>query len=1375
MKSSASATNVIPEKSLDEFSVERKKEKDERTLLVNKNITVFGSPIRLTISSEMTNIIEQEQVIEKILQAMILDGMNQSYTVDYLREISYIAKEYIVSQLIIDKKTLSPEIFSMMFSVLEHPITSHQKRKISYIIQKIYSYIIQKYRNSLNNIQLGLYKNNPSIIAKYQYQEFGAGSYDEDGKWTYGKQNIPSLTTGRAIADSRIIHPIYGFVFSFFNIQNSDYNVLSFSEKNEEKFYVNNRGFFSHGEKERLQKFVRLHISQNISWSRQTNDDIYVVSGKVDLLDQENRFFKITATYFDSILTIDYYIDSGKKFSETKILVDNIRPSSQVYRRSIQFLSKFIASEFAAYVFAAKNNMMVPAMTQVVPNGNPQTALRNGGGVVSAPVVGTGQSAMPISVVRSAAHPAVDFHGMEGMYLHDRNIVLAKPLQKRPLFWNMFSNQILIDAHEPESANLSHLSSNFMIIAQKTKMRGKTKILAVNENRDITEELLVVHQGDFTHIDIGKVALGHLLDIRHTPEWSEFSALLTDVPYSISEKISHLEQDVIANLENTDITHEFVKYSINSSSLTLEKFPRVMTVHGNLTNTVKIFAHTIVDTFENANIISSYDEINHQIMLSARSGNNEEYNSSVYRYYSPEGISKSLYMLKNILEKFSLPEIPMLPNVNMVGTKQGDQKQSVFHYDLPIVEEQNNGLCYVIRLSAEHVPEEKDNGAKAKSSVKIENEEMEITHFSKFYQFKIMCNDSHGETLFVYDATRNFSSDHLPILSTLGLIYSGYLPDFIAWVNTRGMNFYRAFVSQNVQDAEAKDFSQEEASPIPFYFDNTLCTTQGHVARKWMTGTFPSVLDVNLNVSKGQYSILQHLLDSTASVDTIRKDGYSPALELNDSKNCKMLRAVMLFHDIGKISILDGGRGPFSENHGKVSASIARKFLEKFQFLESDIEQITKFIAHHDVFKNALEGKLGHLDEALSHIGRIAKTPSDIRMFYHIYRCDNDSFPEYIEDTEGEKVSSKIFITAEELCEHLVRNTKLAQYSPIKDSALHIPASKFLFPDSLKEVGNSESEFVIKTNNFLSSSVIRQESIRTNSYNPEYFHKMQHMIKEMQLNPDLSFARSLGMSYDGATGSVVRCFLWTDVSVLNSIFAFGLKKYAGSENRLIEAVINSPSPGHKTTTALFRDKDHPKLSAEAKAIIAFDYHVGNPIYHEELLAVRQLVRSWKISKMGRQLFSMNFDRYDIADQSSIALSLGYSSIVRRIFTSLNDPMPSISCLDPNRIALLTAYVLPRGIHVGSSINEIGQTHNSYAAYPAKIEVSGKNGNRSLVTLPALPFGELFLSPDHTHFCVIQSGDPQVLKSKKIGSGFGSPLIGEKGLWRGLPKISSGRI
>lgn len=1375
MKSSASATNVIPEKSLDKFSVQKNKEKDEHSLLVNKNITVFGLPIQLAESSEMKNIIDHEQVVEKILEAMILDGMTKSYSIEYLREISYIAEEYIVSQLIIDKKTISPEIFSMMFSVFEHPVTSHQKRKISYIIQKIYSYIIQKYRNSLNNIQLGLYKNNPSIITKYQYQEFGVGSYDEDGMWTYGKQNIPSLTTGRAVADSRIIHPIYGFVFSFFDIQDSKYNVLSFSEKTEEKFYVNNRGFFSHGEKEKLQKFVQFHLSQNISWSRQTNEDIYVASGKVSLFGQENRFFKITATYLDSVLTIDYYIESGKKFAENKILIENIRPSSQVYKRSIQFLSEFITMEFAAYVFAAKNNMMIPAMSQVIPNGNPQMTLRNGGGVVSIPVVGTGQSAMPISVVHSAPHPAVDFYGMEGMYLHNRNIVLAKPLEKRPIFWNMFSNQIMIDAHDSESVNLSHVCSNFMIIAKKTNMRGKTKILSLNENGDVTEELLAVHQENFTHIDIGKIALGHLLDIKNTPEWNEVSGILTDVPYSISEKHLSLEQDVVENLENMDMTREFVKYSINSSSLTLEKFSRVMTVHGNLTNTVKIFDHVIADTFENANIISSYETINYQIVASAKGDNNEEYNSSVYRYYSPEGISKSLYMLKNILEKLSVPEIPSLPNVSMLGIKHGEQKQSVFHYDLPIIEEQNNGLCYVVRLLAEHVPEKKEDEVKSKSSAKIENEETEITHFSKFYQFKIMCNDSHGETLFVYDATRNFSSDHIPILSTLGLIYAGYLPDFIAWVNTHGINFYRAFVKQNVQDAEAKDFSQEEASPVPFYFDNTLCTTQGHVVRKWMTSTFPSVIDVNLNVSKGQYSILQHLLDSTASVDTVRKDGYSPALELNNSAKCKMLRAVMLFHDIGKISILDGGRGPFSKNHGKISASIAKKFLEKFQFLDSDIAKITKFIAHHDMFKNALEGKLGHLDEALSHIGRIAKNPSDIQMFYHIYRCDNDSFPEYIQDMTQEKVSSKIFITAEELCEHLVRNTKLAQYSPIEDSAMNIPVSKFLFPDSQQEIEHSESEFVIKTNNFLSSSVIRQESIRTNSYNPEYFHKMQHLIKEIQLNPDLSFARSLGMSYEGATGSIVRCFLWTDPSVLNSIFAFGLKKYTGSENRIIEAVINSPSPGHKTTTALFRDGDHPELSAEAKAIIVFDYHAGNPIYHEELLAVRQLVRSWKISKMGRQLFSMNFDRYDISSQSSIALSLGYSSIVRRIFTSLNDPMPSISCLDPNRIALLTAYVLPRGIHVGSSVNEIGQTHNSYAAYPAKIEVFEKNGNRSIVTLPSLPFNELFLSPTHSHFCAIQSGDSQVLKSKKIGSGFGSPLIGEKGLWRGLPKISPRRI
>jgi len=1370
MPSSFSTTSIIPENSIDSAVVKRKKKLSHTNVLKQNYITIFGVPIAQLMSNQLKDIMSVEKVTEIIVEAMKLSGINNFFTDEYMEKIAISAQDHMATQMLFDKKTISADTFTKMFSVLEHSLTAHQKRKISTIIQNVYVYIIEKYRDKVNIIKLGLYRNNPSVVTKYMYQEFGSGTYDEDGTWTYGKQNLPYLSVGKARFDSDIIHPIYGFIFSFFNIKNLDYNILSFSEHNEEKFFVNNRGIFASGERARFISFLRKNISMDISWERIQNGNVYVVSGKTSILGQKLQFFKITATYFQSVLTIDFYTDSGKKFAEIKTIAENIRPRGQVYDRSIEFLSEFIASEFAAYVYAATKGMMIPFMAHVIPNGSPWSALRNGGGISSAPVIGTGQLAMPISVVRDAAQPAVDFYGMEGLYRHNSNVLLARPTEKRSMNWNIFSNQICIDAHQENLATFSHLSSNFSIISEKTNNKGETKIIVNNESKEVIEERIIFHGNALTYIDIGMIALGNLLDVKGAPSWQDYSATVENLPYLFRQQ-NNDTSNIIETLEQQDITEEAIKYCINSSSLTLEKFPKVMTLHGNLTNTSKIFDSNVVQQEDGTSFLSSFDEIHARIQTFETS---PEYNASSERFYSSKGISDSLYLLKYHLNNRADKTIPALRQVNKIGRPIRSESSSLMNYDLPIVEGQINGLCYVVRLFGEYIIENKKESVKAKSSISIDEDVVQNEHFQKMYEFKIMCNDAHGETLFVYDAKRTFSAEHLPILSSLGVIYTGYLPDFIAWVNTHGLNFYRAFITQNVQDAESKDFYVDESEFIPLYFDNTLCSSQGHVLREWLTKTFPSVADINLNVAAGQYSVLQHLIDSTSFVDMIRKDGYSPALEMNDSSKAKMLRAIMLFHDIGKISILDGGHGPFSENHGKVSASIAKTFLSRLDFTNEEVDKIVKFINYHDIIKNALEGKFGHLDEALSHVGRIAKNESEIKMFYHIYRCDNDSFPDYLDSGQKLLVSSKIFVSAEEFCDHLVQNTKLAQYSPISDLSQHISKSTFIFRDASKSVEDIEAEFVKKTNNFLSSAVIRQESIRTNSYNPEYYNKMRHMIEKMKKNPDLSFARSLGMSYEGATGSIVRGFLWTDPSILNEIFSLGLRKYFGSENRIIQAVINSPSPGKKSTSALFRHEDHPKLSAEAQAIIVFDYHVGNPIYHEELISVRQMVRSWKMSKMGRQLFSMNFDRYDIEEQSSIALSLGYSSIAKRIITSLNDPMPSISCLDLNRIALLTAYVIPNGVRIGNTINAIGQTYNSYVAYPAKIEVYGKNGNRSVVKLPALPHEEIFLPFDHTHFCVVDSGSSESIKIKQIGSGIGSPLIGKNGLWRGMPRISPRR-
>jgi hypothetical protein len=234
---------------------------------------------------------------------------------------------------------------------------------------------------------------------------------------------------------------------------------------------------------------------------------------------------------------------------------------------------------------------------------------------------------------------------------------------------------------------------------------------------------------------------------------------------------------------------------------------------------------------------------------------------------------------------------------------------------------------------------------------------------------------------------------------------------------------------------------------------------------------------------------------------------------------------------------------------------------------------------------------------------------------------------------------------------------------------------------------------------------------------------MKTVINQIKTNPAISYARDLGMSYDGATGSIARCFVWTNKNSVNNMFFLGMKNYLGLSYSGLHALVNSPIKNKESIASIMSSINNYEKIVDDKYMIVFDYHMGKVIMQKDLEETYLAWKKWKQSKNGSSLFSLTLTNNDMFDMEKVALHMGYSTIIN------NDG--TIVCADSSRIAIIGAY------EVRANTSEVAPSDMASEKYygdnPATVSVLLPMGNKEKVLLPKLDHSEIFISNNHTHF------------------------------------------
>ena len=120
--------------------------------------------------------------------------------------------------------------------------------------------------------------------------------------------------------------------------------------------------------------------------------------------------------------------------------------------------------------------------------------------------------------------------------------------------------------------------------------------------------------------------------------------------------------------------------------------------------------------------------------------------------------------------------------------------------------------------------------------------------------------------------------------------------------------------------------------------------------KNWLDSFIPEVKlceEQKQNNPWHKYNVLGHILHSVQAMNSMTKDF--------DDRLKRILAYTMFLHDIGKPEahierIKDGQKIDSFFNHNIVSERIARDFLPKMDFNDSEVEIISKLVNKHDIF-----------------------------------------------------------------------------------------------------------------------------------------------------------------------------------------------------------------------------------------------------------------------------------------------------------------------------------------------------------------------------------------------------------------------------------------
>lgn len=1304
------------------------------------NFWSIGSYV-LIMKREMENLLKENRITNEQLQKLCESAQSSIFHASLL-DLKSVPQGLLDSALISSGVTMNDQNQRVYFDS----------------IQSAYKLFAHTLEMRTDRRQYPRIQKAPSATDDHDLEP-GIGSYDVHGKWQFGKQILPVISQPFTKLSTNIVHPVFGLQFGFAKNKNTDGYCLFLNDK---KFWLNDQGFLLKTEAETLAFHIHSVIQKKLldkqEWrvSSSTGNYDHILTCDFSYNENFDKQCRIVCFTSGNSCSLMMFSPIGEKLFQHVFVFAGLLEN--IHHRAVHFAANYMAAELAAYCYCAAHGKRTPHPAQVAPNGNPWSSFRLMGGVSASFASSYGQGAININSTLSYALPHKQYNPVENITVEIEEH--AQYEHMRSISWNDFVSQVEIN-EQATVVEFSHASSPYRVQITKGHAPNKRIVTTISSNGTEIEKFVtnsVIPSNDDT---IGMIALSMILGVHNAPTYLSMGIELENAPSTPMASNAAL---------NFSDNSQFFSAEINHSSYTLRKFSSPGNVHGLLTPIFYLAQDKNPISFMQPSLSQDYDGIIQkiiapQLVVTTPNSSLNTNQNPTDKFFNTDGIIRAVVELKNT--QMIIPDLPkMHPDYHRVDFDKGTY--------VPILKIRNQkyGLSYVVKLVGEYIPDLENiigsDPENAISSLRDINDPInEPTDFDKYYAFEILCLDRDGSTIIDYTPTHFTPSGYVPRLRSLEDIISIYLPDFIAWVNTYGIYEFNNQLYQSVLSAEQDKKTYENISgrKIPLSQKLTLDWTLN--VKKWLSKSFPSILD-EVPFKTKTSSVFSHLMKSVTLVDYKRQDGYMPSEEIGNENNAALLRATMLFHDISKISVIDGGVGPYEKEHETKSVELASKMLSEMGIYENNRLKILKWIQNHHLFEKAIRGEFGKLDDAIQHVATVIGKNDMPSMYYHIFRCDTETFPDYgtnIDSIATNKseilgVSPKEFLS---LVENRIKNSQLKTINSV------INNNNFFSNAALRATTNSDSvinlaesslpQFVSKTHRFTAYSSSWGEKKVFEEYNPGYFDKLKYLEEDVINNPGKSFAQEFEMSYEGPTGTIIRCFFWTRPENLSNIFSNGLRSYSGKDSRSFVANINGPMIVNYANNGFVSSEINLKNYDEARSVVIFDYHLGNFLYQDEVEETLSIMRKWKQKKLGPQMFSLGFSVDDVSDGSTYLMEIGYTGIIKSLYDENGNLSVGISCFDPSRVGLISAFTMPRGIYEGMMNDPIGIIHHSYKAYPSNVLVRSSFGFDKIITLPKINPEEIFLNNSHKLFAKIG-----VSEDKKSVTENGSKL------WRGTPLV-----
>ena len=1289
--------NIIPAFSIpNQTNFDRlKKEEiieDGQPLLSNADVDIISDGLHNNFSF-ISATLSLGKKIESAIPDLIMSDERKS-------EISTYVMKYIYMALATGKSSINQDDCQLIMNQSLPSASESVKKKISRIIQSSYEHFVNiKYLANQENRIEEIFRSPNIAPHKMNFSEtYGFGSYSRNGKWVYGKTILPDLPsvlskkTGKNNVASCNIN-----VSLEKTVLNSNYYTIEgiFQSISADKNHL-----FDMTGRRKLQ----MAVLQNIVVGKDKWHSI-IHNGKthkkLELNYKNNQDIETSPTWFE-IIHKSYDENSSKGTMEIinaqreKIgHIDNTEPESHV---ACRFVAMYVASEIAATIYAIGNSLHLPHKGSVPPNASPWIIRRLSGSIMRSPYSSYGQFSIPQRIISEDEKSSVNWLSEPASQSPD---FPEKSLEDTiPEIWENFVNDVKSVRLSESMIRLYNPNYQFFVEA-KIDEQNITTIFVYSEDKFLIDTKSIVHEKEDEPDFPAKIAFGHACEIYETPSYESKGYKMLVPPWKHSDDYQTTSDPSLELMKNS-----IISYVTDHRSFVQWKTSDQRRLRGDLTASIKIFKKP---------------ELNPEKYPSFSSP--EEFLQKCVDYYSSNIFIEKDRVLSELIteidKKTIINRIMEFTNNSILhlAALKAEEEESVFMARNKSIK--NSIFCFSLQNQKYNLSYEVYLMKKQKPMLVNIRDPYKIVDdsFSSLYSFYINCKNSQGDVLCVYMPSFDNAMGIIPRHEPLFDIFCGYLPDFILWMNKEGV---QDMYLENIQSSfmhnkrEKARILKDEQEMLPFSVDATMSLEQFPLARQWLVAQFPSLFKMQQSIAHKDNDVLNHIMDSVRLVDTTRIDGYCPSIQLNNEEDSSLLRLTMLLHDIGKCDRTDHGDGGLNSNHARISASLAQRLLDAFYLSKKDKARVIKYIQHHDLIGSAQNGKFGTLEQSITHVAKISETIGDLEMFYNIFRCDVDAIPCYGEMGQefGISISPKTGCNPRQfvdLVKNFIENSKFSSISqnvPSGEKKL-VPAGEIW---NFSENAELHGERALKAIRLSTKKLFCPTPYNTSSYNPQYSKKFSDIMDEIINNPHLSYAKELGMSYQGITGTVIRCFLWTISSMVQPLFQDGSLPYFGIDGRCIIASVNKPAkspvfPNSETTHAL----------------VVFDYHMGHHVSRSELVSIANKWKNHKRYKLGATMFSLNYDENDSIDYSKIALDLGISSL---IFKHREDTY--VSCLDPKRIALLSAFEFPAKSYGKYEIGHILQK-------PMQFTSIQSSGFQRTIELPKMHDSEIHLSEDNKMF------------------------------------------